>query len=110
MKRSRIFPILIIISGLFLTASSAHAEEVFFDPQLLPYGGKSYTGVQDPEYGPYSSALKDYMVKRIHQQFGVTLDPKTYSEFDLLEIEALLKCKKAEEPSDVILKMFPKYW
>ena len=49
------------------------------------------------------------MVKRIHQHFGITLDPKTYSGFDLLEIEALLKCKKPEEPADVILKKFPKY-
>jgi hypothetical protein len=28
--------------------------------------------------------------------------------FDLLEIEALFKCKKLNEPYDMFLKMFPK--
>jgi hypothetical protein len=109
MRQKWIFSVLAVILWFFLTAYPVLAEEVFFDPQLMPYAGKSYAGVLDPEYVPYSSALKDYMVKRIQQQFGVSLDPKTYSEFDLLEIEALLKCKKAEEPADMILKMFPKY-
>jgi hypothetical protein len=49
------------------------------------------------------------MVDRINKQFGVTLDLKTYSGFDLLEIESLLKCKKSNEPFDMFLKMFPKY-
>jgi len=87
----------------------AHAEDESLRTQVLNYAGKSYTGIQDPDYLSYDSALREYMVKRIHQRFGVTLDPKTYSGFDLLEIEALLKCKKSEEPADTIFKMFPKY-
>jgi len=37
------------------------------------------------------------------------LDPKTYSGFDLLEIEGLFKCKKPGEPFDLFLRMFPRY-
>jgi hypothetical protein len=46
---------------------------------------------------------------RVEKEFGVALDPKTYSGFDLLEIEALLKCKKADEPVEDFLKGFPKH-
>jgi hypothetical protein len=47
-------------------------------------------------------------VKRIDKEFGIALDPKKYSGFDLLEIEALFKCKKSNEPYDIFLKPFPK--
>jgi hypothetical protein len=98
---------LTILSGCVI-GSFALANNVFYDPQLLPYDGKAYTGVQDPEYISYDQALRDYMVKRIKQKFGVELDPKKYSGFDLLEIEAVLKCRKSDEPLDIFLKMFPK--
>jgi hypothetical protein len=49
------------------------------------------------------------MVDRINKQFGVALDAKAYSGFDLLEIESLFKCKKSGEPFDTFLKMFPKH-
>jgi len=49
------------------------------------------------------------MVDRISNRFGIALDPKIYSGFDLLEIEALFKCKKSEEPFDLFLKMVPKH-
>jgi hypothetical protein len=49
------------------------------------------------------------MVDRINKQFGVALDAKAYSGFDLLEIESLFKCKKSGEPFDMFLKMFPKH-
>jgi hypothetical protein len=74
----------------------------------LDHAGKSYAGTQDPSYLNYDLALREYMVYRINKHFGITLDPKTYSGFDLLEIEALLKCKKKEEPFDLFLNMFPK--
>lgn len=93
-----------LLAGPFLT----HASDVFFDPQLSTHAGESYGGLQDPDYISYDSALREYMAKRIHQQYGITLDPKTYSGFDLLEIESLLKCKKSDEPADTFLKMFPK--
>jgi hypothetical protein len=48
------------------------------------------------------------MTDQINKRFGIALDPKTYSGFDLLEIEAFFKCKKPEESFDFFLKMFPK--
>jgi hypothetical protein len=98
-----------VILWLSLIGSSALANNVFYDPQLLPYDGKAYTGVQDPEYISYDSVLREYMVKRIQRLFGIELDAKKYSGFDLLEIESLLKCKKPEEPAEAILQMFPKH-
>jgi len=109
MKFKWIFTMIFTLLCFCIIASSTQANDIFFAPQLSGYAGKSYTGVQDPEYINYSSALQDYMVKRIHQQYGIALDPKTFSVFDLLEIESLLKCKKPEEPADLFLKMFPKY-
>ena len=97
-----------MILWLFPAAFEASADDVFFDPQLLTQAGKTYGSPQDPEYISYDQALRDYMVKRIKQKFGVEVDPKKYSGFDLLEIEAVLKCKKSGEPLDIFLKMFPK--
>ncbi len=97
-----------MVSWLFLPAFETSAEKVFFDPQLMTQAGKTYGGVQDPEYVSYDQALRDYMVKRIKQKFGVELDPKKYSGFELLEIEAVLRCRKSDEPLDIFLKMFPK--
>lgn len=98
----------VMIACLFLAAYETSADEVFFDPQVLTQAGKTYGGVQDPEYISYDQALRDYMVKRIKQKFGVELDPKKYSGFDLLEIESFFDCKKSDEPFDLFLKMFPR--
>jgi len=76
--------------------------------KLLTYDGKSFTGVQDPEYLSYDQVLREYVARRIGERFGVTLDPKIYSGFDLLEIEAFFRCKKPDEPYDAFLRMFPK--
>ncbi len=109
MKFKSIFSVSITLLCFWMIASSAQANNVFFDSQLQPYDGKAYTGAQDPQYISYDSILREYMAKRIQQEFGIQLDPKKYSGFDLLEIEALLKCKKSEEPADGILKVFPKH-
>jgi hypothetical protein len=106
------FKLLVFISIIVLSfctlASFALANNVFYNPQLLPYDGKAYTGVQDPEYISYDQALRDYMVKRIKEKFGVELDSKKYSGFDLLEIESFFECRKSDEPFDLFLKMFPR--
>jgi hypothetical protein len=86
------------------------AKQITMPSQLSAYNGKTFTGFQDPAYLSYDQALREYLVKRIDQEFGIALDPKKYSGFDLLEIEALFKCKKANEPYDIFLKMFPKRW
>lgn len=97
-----------IVLSFSLTVSSAFAKEAVMPARVTAYDGKSFAGLQDPEYLSYDQALREYLVKRIDQRFGIALDPKKYSGFDLLEIEALFKCKKSNEPYDAFLRMFPK--
>lgn len=75
---------------------------------IYTYEGKLFTGPQDPEYRDYDLALRNRLIKRIHKRFGIELNPKTYSGFDLLEIESFVRCKKSNESLDHFLKMFPK--
>jgi len=76
--------------------------------RIYAYEGKLFAGPQDPEYKDYDLALRNHLTRRIHKRFGIELDPKTYSGFDLLEIEALIKLKKSNEPLHLFLKMFPR--
>ena len=108
MKGRRYLFLLFAFLVFCLDVPGAYADKELSPSQILNYVGKTYGGVQDPEYISYDEALRDYMVKRIKQKFGVELDPKKYSGFDLLEIEAVLRCKKSDEPLDIFLKMFPK--
>ena len=103
------FLTLAVIPGFLISVFSLDAQGKAPESQLLTYAGKQYSGVQDPEYLSYDQALREYMVKRINKKFGIALDPKKYSGFDLLEIEAILKFKKAGEPAELFLKPFPKY-
>ena len=107
-KITWLFPILILIPLFCMNGPSVHAKNSSFKFPPLDYAGKSYTGAQDSSYLNYDLALREYMVYRINKHFGITLDPKIYSGFDLLEIEALFKCKKKEEPFNIFLNMFPK--
>jgi hypothetical protein len=99
---------LFIILSFSLTVSSAFAKEAVMPARVTAHDGKTFKGFQDPEYLSYDQALREYLIKRIDQRFGIALDPKKYSGFDLLEIEALFKCKKSNEPYDIFLRMFPK--
>ncbi len=108
MKGRWVFLLLFAPVVFCLNIPAAYADKEPLQSRVLNYVGKTYGDVQDPEYISYDEALRDYMVKRIKQKFGVELDPKKYSGFDLLEIEAVLRCRKSEEPLDIFLKMFPK--
>jgi len=109
MKSRCFFTILVAIFLFGVIASSALAKKKgITPPQLLPYNGKTFKGEKDPEYVSYDLTLRNYLVKRIGKHFGISLDAKTYSGFELLELEALLKCKKSDESYDLFLKMFPK--
>ncbi len=101
-------PILLIFLCFGLAASLSFAKEATVPARVATFDGKSFAGFQDPEYVSYDQALREYLVKRIDKEFGIALDPKKYSGFDLLEIEALFKCKKSNEPYDMFLKEFPK--
>ncbi len=106
---SRCLPILVMVFIVSVHTSSALAKEGGLKAQLLKHAGESYPTVQDPSYQNYEMALREYIANRIHQRFGIALDPKNYSGFDLLEIEALFKVKKNEESFDTFLKKFPKH-
>ncbi len=102
------FFLMVPILGAWVIPSPVCAKENSSQYELLDHAGKSYSGAQDPSYLDYDLALRKYVADRILKRFGIALDPKTYSGFDLLDIEALFKCKKSEEPFDLFLKMFPK--
>jgi len=108
MKERWGFSLWFVVLVFCLNVPTAYADKEPLQSQVLNYVGKTYGGAQDPEYISYDQALREYMVKRIKQKFAVELDAKKYSGFDLLEIEAVLKCKKSDEPLDIFLKMFPK--
>ncbi len=97
-----------MISWFSIAASLTQGNEQASQSELLAYAGKSYTGLQDPEFIKYDTALRGYETQRIQKKFGLALDPKTYSGFDLLEIESLLKFKKPSEAFDPFLGKFPK--
>jgi hypothetical protein len=108
MKQKLVFITILLSLLLGAIPSSALANRMATPPQVLAYDGKTFTGFQDPEYISYDQALREFLVKRIGKEFGVVLDPKKYSSFDLLEIEALFKIKKPNESFDMFLGMFPK--
>ncbi len=103
-----IISILLILLWVIFMAPSSQGKEGQLSSEVLSHAGESYRAVDDPAYISYDQALRTSVVERIKKEFGVVLDPKTYSGFDLLEIEALLKCKKAEEPVEDFLKGFPR--
>ena len=102
------FYLMVLILGSWVVISLVYAKENSLQYQLLDHAGKSYSGAQDPSYLEYDLALRKYVADRILKRFGIALDPKIYSGFDLLDIEALFKCKKSEESFEIFLKLFPK--
>ena len=106
MKTKQYLLIVPVVVGLLVVGSLAFAKGEGSYSRLQAFDGKSYAGLQDPEFINYDSALRSYMVQRINKRFGVSLDPKAYSGFELLEIEALFKCRKPGESYDSLLKMY----
>jgi hypothetical protein len=107
-KQAWVVLMFVIMLGCYIIIPPVHSSDHSLKSQLLDYAGKTFPGTQDPSYLAYDLVLRQYMVDRINKEFGVALDPKKYSGFDLLEIESLFKCKKSGEPFDLFLKMFPK--
>ena len=97
-----------IVLRVILNASIGFAKGTKMPDHLTGYHGRTFTGSQDFKYPSYDQALLEYLVKRIGQPYGITLDPLEYSGFDLLEIEVLFNCKKSNESYDLFLKMFAK--
>jgi hypothetical protein len=97
-----------LVLCLMMTAWQVQAAEKDLRSHVRAYNGKSYKGIQTTEYSAYDQALRNYLVQRIERRFGIHLDSRRYSGFDLLEIESLFKCKKSGEPYDLFLRSFPK--
>jgi hypothetical protein len=102
------FLLMVPILGSWIITSPVCAKENSLQFPLMDHAGKSYSGAQDPSYLDYDLALRKYVADRILKRFGIALDPQIYSGFDLLNIEALFKCKKSEESFDLFLKTVPK--
>ncbi len=101
----------LLFALMFLLLSGvvqAQVSERALLARVWAYDGKIFETTKSPTYVSYDEALRNYMVVRIQREFGVRLDPKQYSGFDLLEIESLFKCKKPTESFDLVLKSFPK--
>jgi len=75
---------------------------------ILGYVGQYFRNPSSPDYSSYDREMSMYVAKRIKAKHNVDLDYTSYSAFDLLEIEALLKCKKSDESVESLLKPFQK--
>jgi hypothetical protein len=100
--------ILLVVSWFVGMAPSSQGKNGQLSSEVLSHAGKSYPSVEDPAYLSYDEALRACVAERIKKEFGVVLDFTKYSGFDLLEIEALIKFKKADERVEDFLKGFPK--
>jgi len=76
--------------------------------KILSYAGRYFVNLSSPDYSSYDREMGMHVAQRIKAHYNVDLDYTAYSAFDLLEIEALLKCKKSEESADSLLKRFQK--
>jgi hypothetical protein len=108
MKTIKFISMVVGLLFLFLSLSSNPALAQNLRARLLENAGKTFTGIEDPAYQSYDQTLRDYVAKRISKRYGVAVDPKGYNGFDLLEIEAFLKCKKSSEVLDPYLQKFQK--
>jgi hypothetical protein len=98
----------IVLPFLVVSLSSDPVLAQSLRARLLENAGKTFTGMEDPAYQSYDQTLRDYVARRISRRYGVAVDPKGYSGFDLLEIEAFLKCKKSSEALHPYLQKFQK--
>lgn len=102
---------LTLMTVLLLAAISvpcAFSKDGSVSSELSVFTGKWFKGTGDPEFTSYDAALRHALVKRIKNKFGLELDPNAYHGIDLLELEALIRCKKSGESFDLFLKMFQK--
>ena len=99
--------VLLIISPLLIFAPFIRAKK---SPRegITTFAGQYFKSPSSPNYASYDQEMSMYVAQRIKAQYGVNLDYTRYSAFDLLEIEALLKCKKSGEPVDSLLEPFQK--
>ncbi len=98
---------LLIFSYSFLFAPLIHAE-ITPGKEIMDYAGRYFSDRSSPDYSSYDREMSMYVARKIKVEYNVDLDLTSYSAFDLLEIEALLKCKKSDESVGSLLKRFQK--
>jgi hypothetical protein len=108
MKTVKFLPMIVGLFFLFISLSSDPVLAQNLRARLLENAGKTFAGMEDPAYQSYDQALRDYVAQRINKRYGVAIDPKGYNGFDLLDIEAFLKCKKSNEALSPYLQKFQK--
>lgn len=99
--------VLLIISPLLIFAPFVRAKKSSREG-IATYAGHYFKSPSSPNYASYDREMSMYVAQRIKAQYDVDLDYTRYSAFDMLEIEALLKCKKSGEPVDSLLEPFQK--
>jgi hypothetical protein len=99
--------VLLIISPLLIFSPFIWAKK---SPRegITTYAGQYFKSPSSPNYASYDQEMSMYVAQRIKAQYGVNLDYTRYSAFDMLEIEALLKCKKSGEAVGSLLEPFQK--
>ncbi len=99
--------LLICFSALILP-SLVHTQRApgFDGPGIVAYSGRYFMDPSSPEYSSYDREMSMYVAKRIREKYHVDLDYRSYSAFDLLEIEALLKCKRSDESVESLIQRF----
>ena len=108
MKTIKLVPMVVVLLFVFFSLSPDSLLAQNLRARLLENAGKTFTGIEDPAYQSYDRTLRDYVAKRISKRYGVAVDPKSYNGFDLLDIEAFLKCKKSNEALGPYLQKFQK--
>ena len=99
--------LLLIISPVLIFAPCIHAKKTPREG-ILGYAGQYFKHPSSRDYSSYDREMSMYVAKRIKAQYNVDFDYTSYSAFDLLEIEALLKFKKSDESVESLLKPFQK--
>ena len=106
-RMKNIVILLLIFSFGLIIAPLIHTE-ITPGREILNYAGRYFNNRSSPDYSSYDQEMSRYIAKKIKLEYNVNLDLTSYSAFDLLEIEALLKCKKMDESVEFLLKRFQK--
>lgn len=105
---NRVVLSLLICFSALIFPSWVHTQRApgFHGPGIVAYSGRYFADPSSPEYSSYDRKMSMHVAKRIKEKYHVDLDYTSYSTFDLLEIEALLKCKRSDESAESLLTRF----
>ena len=105
MKKTVLLIALVFLFSLLLCPPPTTSQEA---SRLGPkYGGKTFKSPSDPGYLSYEREIKPILLRKIRDHYGVELNGDILSSEELLEIEALLRVKRSDEPVERILTRFP---